>query len=135
MMSSEWTIFFHNRCGRYIRLFDDNRRAKREGDTYDHGLVFSDRPLHVGELFQLKIEEIESKWAGSLVCLYDSVIIRNKPSKINCHIYIYIYTRLQRIYHIIYIYIYIYMHISSEIPSPTLSSCFLTTCISILLVY
>ena len=60
-------MHFHRRCGRYIKLSDHNQRARREGDTYDHGLVFSERPLHTGELFQLKIEEMELKWAGSLV--------------------------------------------------------------------
>lgn len=63
----EWVLALHERRGRYITLTDNNQRAIREGDTYDHGMVFSDRPLHVGEVFQLKIEELESKWAGSLV--------------------------------------------------------------------
>ena len=63
----EWVLALHERRGRYITLADNNQRAIREGDTYDHGMVFSDRPLHVGEVFQLKIEELESKWAGSLV--------------------------------------------------------------------
>ena len=64
----KWVIGFHERHGRNITLTNGNKRAAREGDTYDHGMVFSDRPLHIGEVFQLKIEELESKWAGSLVC-------------------------------------------------------------------
>ena len=67
MVDRTWTIRFHDRSGRNVKFSSDNRRARREGDTYDHGLVFSGRPLHIGELFQLKIEEMESKWAGSLV--------------------------------------------------------------------
>ena len=67
MVDRGWELRFHNRCGKYINFSDDNQRARRNGDTYDHGLVFSDRPLHLGELFQLKVEEMESKWAGSLV--------------------------------------------------------------------
>ncbi|XP_065051659.1 neuralized-like protein 4 [Rhopilema esculentum] len=66
MVGQRWQMHFHRRCGRYIKLSDHNQRARREGDTYDHGLVFSERPLHTGELFQLKIEEMELKWAGSL---------------------------------------------------------------------
>lgn len=67
VIPEKWVIGLHERRGRYITLSNDNQRAIREGDTYDHGLVFSDRPLRIGEVFQLKIEEIESKWAGSLV--------------------------------------------------------------------
>lgn len=67
MVGLPWQIRFHNRCGRHVQLSNGNQRARREGDTYDHGLVFSNRPLHVGELFQLRVEEMESKWAGSLV--------------------------------------------------------------------
>ena len=67
MVDRRWKIHFHKRCGRYITFLDDYQRARRENDTYDHGLVFSNRPLRLGELFQLKLEETESKWAGSLV--------------------------------------------------------------------
>ena len=67
VVPDKWAIGLHERHGRYISLCNDNQRAIREGDTYDHGMVFSDRPLHLGEVFQLKIEELESKWAGSLV--------------------------------------------------------------------
>ena len=67
VIPEKWVIGLHERRGRYITLSNDNQRAIREGDTYDHGMVFSDRPLHIGEVFQLKIEELESKWAGSLV--------------------------------------------------------------------
>lgn len=80
----EWVLALHERRGRYITLADNNQRAIREGDTYDHGMVFSDRPLHVGEVFQLKIEELESKWAGSLVrnnnCCRDVCYFRGLPT-------------------------------------------------------
>lgn len=68
VLPEKWVIGLHDKRGRNITLTSDKRRAAREGDTYDHGMVFSDRPLHIGEIFQLKIEELESKWAGSLVC-------------------------------------------------------------------
>ena len=69
VIPEKWTTSLHERHGRYIILSHGNQTALREGDTYDHGMVFSDRPLHVGEIFQLKIEELEPKWAGSLVCV------------------------------------------------------------------
>lgn len=63
-------ISFHQRHGRYIKLSGEhNTLATREGDTYDHGLVFTNRALHLGEVFQLKIDQLESKWAGSLVSM------------------------------------------------------------------
>ena len=63
----EWTIKFHERHGRYVTLTDGSTCARRDGDTYDHGVVFSHRQLSIGEIFQLQIDELESKWAGSLV--------------------------------------------------------------------
>lgn len=96
----EWVLALHERRGRYITLADNNQRAIREGDTYDHGMVFSDRPLHVGEVFQLKIEELESKWAGSLVrnnkCCRDSTFedcqLRRNEIILNLRIIIYMET-------------------------------------------
>ncbi|XP_020626123.1 neuralized-like protein 4 isoform X2 [Orbicella faveolata] len=79
VLPEKWVIGFHERHGRNITLTNGNQRAVREGDTYDHGMVFSDRPLHIGEVFQLKIEELESKWAGSL----RFGITTNNP---NCHL-------------------------------------------------
>lgn len=66
---SPWGIEFHHKHGRFIKLSKTDSRATREGDTYDHGVVFSRRPLKIGEIFQLKIEQMETKWAGSLVSL------------------------------------------------------------------
>ena len=67
MVDEKWKIRFHSKCGKYIRFSNEYQRARRDDDTYDHGLVFSDRPLRLGEVFQLKVEQMESKWAGSLV--------------------------------------------------------------------
>ena len=58
---------FYKECGKHIQLVDDNQRARREKDTYDNGVVFSERPIHVGEVLHLKVEVLEQKWAGSLV--------------------------------------------------------------------
>ena len=65
----EWTIKFHERHGRYVTLTEGGTCARRNGDTYDHGVVFSNRKLSIGEIFQLRIDELESKWAGSLVSI------------------------------------------------------------------
>lgn len=57
---------FHQNCGSNIRLSMNNLCARRIGDGYDNGIVYSSRPLKLGEIFQLKIKLIENKWAGSL---------------------------------------------------------------------
>lgn len=67
LIQAPWEISFHQKHGRFIKLSKVNCRAIREGDTYDHGVVFSCRPIKIGEVFQLKIEQMEPKWAGSLV--------------------------------------------------------------------
>ena len=63
----ETPVGFHPKRGRYVQLSSDNLTAKRDGDTYDHGVCFSQKPLVIGDVFQLRIEEMDLKWAGSLV--------------------------------------------------------------------
>lgn len=60
---------FHQICGRHIRMSNDQRIAERVGNNYSHGLIFSNKPLSVKdrEIFQLKIEKMDERWAGSLV--------------------------------------------------------------------
>ncbi|EDO44784.1 predicted protein [Nematostella vectensis] len=58
--------FHPSKHGRFIKLSKNFTSATREGDTYDYGVVYSDRPIHLGEVFQLQIDQVETKWAGSL---------------------------------------------------------------------
>jgi hypothetical protein len=58
---------FHEKKGRYVAISSDKLTATRAGDTYDHGVCFSQKPLKLGDVFQLRINEMDSKWAGSLV--------------------------------------------------------------------
>ena len=44
---------FHQVHGRHIRLFEGKTIAKRL-QGFDEGLLFSSRPLHPGELFQVR---------------------------------------------------------------------------------
>lgn len=60
---------FHDNCGKNVKLTNSNLCAERIGDSYDNGIVYSHRPLEIGEIFQLKIKAVEMKWAGSLVCI------------------------------------------------------------------
>lgn len=62
-------MVFHLNCGKNVCLSNNRQVAERTGDGFDHGVTFSSRPLHVknSEIFQLRIEAKEDKWAGSLV--------------------------------------------------------------------
>ena len=64
---SEKSDGFHEKRGRYVAISSDHLTASRAGDTYDHGVCFSQKPLPVGDVFQLRITEMDLKWAGSLV--------------------------------------------------------------------
>lgn len=61
---------FHQKRGRNVALSADNLTATRNGDTYDNGVCFSKKPLRLGDIFQLRINEMDLKWAGSLVSSY-----------------------------------------------------------------
>ncbi|XP_005220289.1 neuralized-like protein 4 isoform X1 [Bos indicus] len=56
---------FHSICGKNIALEEDGTRAVRAAG-YAHGLVFSTKELKSEEIFEVKVEELDEKWAGSL---------------------------------------------------------------------
>ena len=58
---------FHSRCGRNISLSDNNTVAKRVGDEWDNGIVFTELPVALGTVFQVKILEYCTRWARSMV--------------------------------------------------------------------
>lgn len=35
-------------------------------DDFNHGVVLSNRPLHSNEVFQVRIDKMVDKWAGSI---------------------------------------------------------------------
>ncbi|XP_039703114.1 neuralized-like protein 4 isoform X8 [Pteropus medius] len=56
---------FHSTCGKNVTLEEDGTRAVRAAG-YAHGLVFSTKELRAEEVFEVKVEELDEKWAGSL---------------------------------------------------------------------
>lgn len=64
---------FHKNCGKSIVLSDDNKSAERK-NGYCDGIVYSLKPLDVerSTIFQVKIDSIEDKWAGSIVSFFQS---------------------------------------------------------------
>ncbi|KAM4876255.1 neuralized-like protein 4, partial [Sylvia borin] len=56
---------FHGRCGQNVALGAEGLGAARVSG-YCHGLVFSRSHLRPGELFEVRIEALDERWAGSL---------------------------------------------------------------------
>ena len=58
---------FHSRCGENISLSDNNTVVRRIGG-WKNGIVFTEQPVELGTVFQVKILEHDStKWSGSIV--------------------------------------------------------------------
>ena len=47
-------------------LSSDNTAVARRGRTYNQGLVFGSSPLHVNEIFEVRVAALALHWAGSL---------------------------------------------------------------------
>ena len=45
-------FLFHKNCGQFIAL-DSNRTTARRVDSYNHGVVLSEKPLPDNHLFQV----------------------------------------------------------------------------------
>ena len=60
---------FHQNHGSNICLLEKGTVANRVRD-YNYGIVFTEQPILVGDLFQVKLIEKERYcWAGSLVSM------------------------------------------------------------------
>ena len=66
---------FHQKHGAYIRILEDGRVAHRMED-FDNAVVYSEQPISIGNMFQVKILENEESWVGSLVSWYSSSFVK-----------------------------------------------------------
>ncbi|XP_017068306.1 neuralized-like protein 4 isoform X2 [Drosophila eugracilis] len=57
---------FHTRCGRSVRLYNNNRMAQRSMRDFSYALVFSAEPLEDDVLFEVVIEKKNTSWGGSI---------------------------------------------------------------------
>lgn len=55
----------HSKHGKNVVLLGDGCQAVRVGG-YSHGIVFSGKELKADELFEVKINEVDEQWSGSL---------------------------------------------------------------------
>ncbi|XP_033122988.1 protein neuralized-like [Anneissia japonica] len=59
-------VHFHEVHGHSVRLRSHKKQAKRKTDSYQGGIVFSHRPLRIGEEIVIKVIEVSSKFVGQL---------------------------------------------------------------------
>uniref|UniRef100_A0A8C9W3L4 Neuralized-like protein 4 n=1 Tax=Scleropages formosus TaxID=113540 RepID=A0A8C9W3L4_SCLFO len=61
-------LLFHPNCGQKAAIIGDGRTALRPHatDDFNHGVVLSSRPLRSNEVFQVRIDKMVDKWAGSI---------------------------------------------------------------------
>ena len=68
-MATTSTQRFHSRCGENIKLSDNNTVARRINRWDYDGIVFTEQPVALDTVFQVKILHYfaNSIWAGSIV--------------------------------------------------------------------
>ncbi|CAH1773995.1 unnamed protein product [Owenia fusiformis] len=59
---------FHSKCGTHAVVINGQRTASRPNakDEFNNGVVMTNRPLKPGELFEVRIDKMVDKWAGSV---------------------------------------------------------------------
>ncbi|XP_025081591.1 neuralized-like protein 4 isoform X2 [Pomacea canaliculata] len=61
-------LTFHPRCGGHAAVINAQRTAHRPNalDDFNNGVVLTSRPLRPGEMFEVRLEKMVDKWAGSI---------------------------------------------------------------------
>uniref|UniRef100_T1IVE5 NHR domain-containing protein n=1 Tax=Strigamia maritima TaxID=126957 RepID=T1IVE5_STRMM len=61
-------LLFHPRCGNHATVLCGGRTAYRPNaiEDFNNAVVLTNRPLHTNELFEVVLENVVSKWAGSI---------------------------------------------------------------------
>ncbi|CAM9951777.1 unnamed protein product [Lampetra planeri] len=61
-------LLFHPNCGQRAAVVNGGRTALRPNalEDFNHGVVLSNRPLRPGERFEVRIDRMVDKWAGSI---------------------------------------------------------------------
>ncbi|XP_057662897.1 neuralized-like protein 4 [Diorhabda carinulata] len=59
---------FHPNCGHHAEVINNNRTAHRPNfaEDFNNGVVLTARPLKTGELFEVRLDRVVTKWAGSI---------------------------------------------------------------------
>ncbi|KAL5014249.1 hypothetical protein ScPMuIL_008519 [Solemya velum] len=61
-------LLFHSRCGAHAGVINGQRTAHRPNalDDFNNGVVLTNRPLKANEVFEIRIDKMVDKWAGSI---------------------------------------------------------------------
>ncbi|XP_066158319.1 neuralized-like protein 4 isoform X2 [Euwallacea fornicatus] len=61
-------LMFHPNCGTHAEVINNGRTAHRPNasDDFNNGVVLTARPLKTGEFFEIKLDKVVTKWAGSI---------------------------------------------------------------------
>ncbi|XP_067005004.1 neuralized-like protein 4 [Anabrus simplex] len=61
-------LMFHPNCGTHAAVINNCRTAHRPNamDDFNNGVVLTNRPLKPNELFEVRLDKMVTKWAGSI---------------------------------------------------------------------
>ena len=61
-------LTFHPNCGSHAAVINGGLTAHRPnaGDDFNFGVVLTSRPLKPNEIFEVRLDKMVSKWAGSI---------------------------------------------------------------------
>ncbi|KAK7486086.1 hypothetical protein BaRGS_00022695 [Batillaria attramentaria] len=61
-------LTFHPRCGAHAAVINNQRTAHRPNaiNDFNNGVVLTSRPLRPGEMFEVRLDSMVNKWAGSI---------------------------------------------------------------------
>lgn len=61
-------LLFHPNCGSHAAVLNSGLTAHRPNaaDDFNFGVVLTNRPLKVKEVFEVRLDKMVTKWAGSI---------------------------------------------------------------------
>ncbi|XP_076451881.1 neuralized-like protein 4 isoform X3 [Babylonia areolata] len=61
-------LTFHPKCGAHAAVINNQRTAHRPNaiNDFNNGVVLTSRPLRGGEMFEVRLDKMVNKWAGSI---------------------------------------------------------------------
>ncbi|KAL8564482.1 hypothetical protein ACOMHN_017624 [Nucella lapillus] len=61
-------LTFHPKCGAHAAVIGNQRTAHRPNaiNDFNNGVVLTSRPLRAGEMFEVRLDKMVNKWAGSI---------------------------------------------------------------------
>ena len=87
---------FHSQCGRFVSLSLDRERAAlakniSRNQPLNYVMVYSDRPLRDGQLFQVKFEQTSLIVRGLVIfaqyhCIYTLIMVRGNRNLVDLNL-------------------------------------------------